>query len=126
MVNSLPNDKLLNATELKVFQDDKSKVVQMLVSAFVEYKILREKEKILVTNIIRKGEKFFSIFASSHNVFNRLLFQDCLTLSQTSPGFYVSAISPFPTTFSTHFNNCLPFLSNFKIAVCKLFQFRRV
>ena len=55
-----------------------------------------------------------------------------LTLSQTSPGFHVSAkqvfwkrcqkrrycsswaISPFPTVFSTHLDNFLPFSSNLK------------
>ena len=51
-----------------------------------------------------------------------------LALSQTSPGFYVStlkhcgkrrncslrAISPFPTVFSNHLENLLPFSSNLK------------
>ena len=36
------------------------------------------------------------------------------------------AISPFLTAFSTHLDNCLPFLSNLKIVVCRLFQFERV
>ena len=67
-----------------------------------------------------------------------------LTLSQTSPGFYVSAvqvflkhsgkrrncslraISPFPTVFSTHLERFLPFFVKFEIVVCKLFQFRRI
>ena len=67
-----------------------------------------------------------------------------LTLSQTSPGFYVSAvnvfwkhcgkrrncllqaISPFPTVFSTHLENFLPFSSVLKIVVCSVFQFGRV
>ena len=62
-----------------------------------------------------------------------------LSLSQTSSDFYVSAvqvywkhsgkrrncsqqaISPFPTVFATLRKNFLPFLSNLKIVVCKLF-----
>ena len=64
-----------------------------------------------------------------------------LTLSQTSPGFYVSvvqvfwkhcgkrrncsirAISPFPTVFSTHFGEHFAVFIKFKIIVCRLFQF---
>ena len=68
-----------------------------------------------------------------------------LTLSQTSPDFYASAvqvftkhygerrncslISPFPTVFSTLLENCPPFSAiyiKFEIDACKLFQFRLV
>ena len=36
------------------------------------------------------------------------------------------AISLFPTVFSTNLDNFMPFSSNLKCVVCKLFQFRRV
>ena len=63
-----------------------------------------------------------------------------LTLSQTSPGFYVSAvhvfkkhcgkrgncsqptISPFPTVFSTCFENFLPFSLNLKLSSANSFS----
>ena len=63
-----------------------------------------------------------------------------LTLSQTSPGFYVSAlqvfgkrcgkrrncslraISPFPTAFSTLLDNFLPFSSNLKLLSANSFS----
>ena len=63
-----------------------------------------------------------------------------LTLSQTSPGFYVSAaqvfrihcgqrrncssqaISPFPTVFSTHLEEFLPFLPNSKLSSANSFN----
>ena len=48
-----------------------------------------------------------------------------LTISQTSPDFYVSAFSPFPTVFSSTLVNFLSFSSNLKLsfANCKLFPF---
>ena len=70
-----------------------------------------------------------------------LLFWQCfLTLFQTSPGFYVSevqviwkhcakrwncsywAISPFPTVFSNHLENSLPFSSNLKLSSANSFS----
>ena len=63
-----------------------------------------------------------------------------LTLSQTSPGFYMSAlkvfwkhcgkrrncsqraISPFPTVFSTHLANFPPFSSNLKLLSANSFS----
>ena len=114
-----------------------------------------KQEKMLVT----------SIFSFSHNVFyhsqNKFQFLryfhvvvcKCfqfgqvpyfviwyLTLSQTSPGFYMSAvlvfwkhcgkrrnsssraISPFPTMFFTRLENFLPFLSNLKLSSAKSFS----
>ena len=35
-------------------------------------------------------------------------------------------IPPFPTVFSIHLDNFLPFLLQITIVVCKLFQFGRV
>ena len=73
-------------------------------------KILWEKEKMLVTSILSLSHVFylsqnkfqFLVFfiLSSANAFNVdqtkiLLFNKGLTLSQTSPGFYVSAIQVF-------------------------------
>ena len=71
----------------------------------------------------------------------RPIMKNCpLTLSQTSPGFYVPAvqvfwkhcgkrlncslrtISPFPTVFSTRLKNFLPFLSNLKLSSAKSFS----
>ena len=62
-----------------------------------------------------------------------------LTLSQTSPGFYVSAvqvfckhcgkggaISHFPTLFSNHLKNSSAIFVNCQIVVCKFSQFRGV
>ena len=112
-------------------------------------KTLLKKEKMLVT----------SIFSFSHNVFypiedrnlhlsynyfvickcfqfdlvQILLFGLELTISQTSPGFYVSALQVFRKqcgkseiarneqfllfpVFSTHLENFLPFLSNLKLS----------
>ena len=52
MVNSLPNDKILDRSKLKAFADDKIKVLKMLIFVFewVE-NIAGEKEKMLVTSI---------------------------------------------------------------------------
>ena len=43
--NSLPNDRILDVTELKAFADDKINVAQMMISAFER-----------VENILGKGE----------------------------------------------------------------------
>ena len=112
------------------------------------YKTLREKEKLLVT----------SNFSFSHSVFIRLVLQTrknqglfgkglsksviilyILTLSQTSPGFYVfwkhygkrrncslRAISPFFHTAFYPFGELLVIFVKLKIVVCKLRQFGRV
>ena len=66
-----------------------------------------------------------------------------LTLSQISPGFYVSAvqvfwkhsekrrncsqraISPFPTVFSTHFENFAPFSSNWRMSSANSFSLEK-
>ena len=105
----------------------------------IGWKTLWEKEKLLVT----------SNFSFSHNVFhsyissvrqNAALCGDWLTLSQTSPCFYVSAvqvfwkhwgkrrncssraISPFPTLFSTCLDNFLPFSSILKLSSANSFS----
>ena len=87
---------------------------------------------------MRKGEiTCDKQFSFSHNVFFPIWYLifigNELTLSQTSPGFYVSAvqvfwkhcgkrrncslraISPFPTVFSPLLESLLPFLSNLKL-----------
>ena len=71
MVNSLPNDKILDWSNLKGLADDKIKVNQNL-------EFDQEKEE----NIVGKGENA-SIFSFSHNVFRRLFFRviegrDCM------------------------------------------------
>ena len=44
-LNSLPNDKTLNQTELKAFADDNSNVAQMVIFVFDR-----------IENMVRKGE----------------------------------------------------------------------
>ena len=44
-LNCLPNDKILDITEVKTFADDKINVAQMMISVFHR-----------VENIVRKGE----------------------------------------------------------------------
>ena len=56
-VNSLPNDKILDMTKLKVFTDDKINVAQIMISVSDR-----------VENIVGKGEN-----AGYHNVFKRIL-----------------------------------------------------
>ena len=56
--NSLPNDKIIDWSKLKVFADDKLNLAKRMIGL----KKLLEKEKMLVT----------SIFSFSLNVFKRL------------------------------------------------------
>ena len=52
--------KIWNATKLKAFADDKINVAQMMISNFSsEEKILREKEKMLITSIFSFFHKVF-------------------------------------------------------------------
>ena len=70
---------------------------------------------------------------------NQVLCGKGLTLSETNPGVYVCSASlfktrwekekllvrsnsPFPTVFSTHFDNFLPFLSNLKLLSANSFS----
>ena len=63
--NSLPNDKILDLSNLKAFTDDKISVTQKV--NFVLYGI---------ENIMRKGEMLVtSILSFSHNVFKSLVAQ---------------------------------------------------
>ena len=91
--------------------------------------IVRNKQFLLFPVFSTCLDKFLSF---SSNL--KLLSANSLTLSQTSPGFHVSAvlafgkhcgkrrncskraISPFSTVFSTHLENFLPFLSNLKLS----------
>ena len=63
--NSLPNDKILDWSKLKVFADNKIKVLKMMIFVFDRVENTVGKEKMLVT----------SIFSFSHNVFKGLFTQ---------------------------------------------------
>ena len=66
MLNSLPNDKILDCSKLKTFADDKIYVTEKVKFVLGTIKkTLWEKEKMLVT----------SIFSFSHNVFKSLFLQ---------------------------------------------------
>ena len=86
--------------------------------------------EILVVRILKRPYPFLNCHnAIKSTTFSRIFVN--LTLSQTSPGFYVSevqvfrkhygkrrncssrAISPFPTVFSTRLENFVPFSWNF-------------
>ena len=83
------------------------------------------------------SRNYFSvdILTSLHNIdYHCKLRLKPLTLSQTSPGFYMSAvqvlwkhslwaISPFPTVFSTRLKNFLPFASNLPLSVWNSLKF---
>ena len=63
--NPLPDDKILDQTEVKSFADDKLSVIKTIISVFER-----------VENIMGKGEiACASNFSFSHNVFKRLLSQ---------------------------------------------------
>ena len=89
--NPFPHDKILDQTRLKAFADDKLNITKIVISVFDR-----------VENIVGKGEiACTSNFSFSHNVFKRLLsqrrqkvslFGNELTLSQTSPCFYMSVL----------------------------------
>ena len=64
LVNSLPNEKILDWSNLKAFADEIFiKVATIMTSVFDSLEKIVEKEKMLVT----------SIFSFSQNVFKRLL-----------------------------------------------------
>ena len=97
-----------------------------------------------VENIVGKQENVgYQVFSPLPIMFSKSF----LTLSQTSPGFYVSAVqfksfentvgkgeiarneqfllfsfSPFPTAFSTCLKNFLPFSSNFELSSANTFS----
>ena len=63
IINSLPNDKILDWSKFKAFADNKINVTEKL--EFVSERIV---------NIVKKGEKLFSsILSVFHNVFKKLL-----------------------------------------------------
>ena len=92
--NPLPDNKIFDWSKLKAFADEKLNVTKMIISVFDS-----------VENIVGKGEiACRSNFSFSHNVFKRLLSQrrqevslcgNGLTLSKTSPGFYMYAEQVF-------------------------------
>ena len=141
--------------------------MKMAESSPTRYKTLWEKEKLLVTSnfpfsnsvfkwlvlqprknqgLFGKGLKknstiWITIYRLPENAVGIVeYFCLLLTLSQTSPGFYVSAgqvfwkhcgkrrncsrrtISPFPTVFSTRLDNFLPFSSNLKLSSANCFS----
>ena len=91
-----------------------------------------------------KTAVFRGISVSQTPTLFSILFDESLTLSQTSPGFYVSAaqiswkhcgkrrncslraISPFPHSVFYPFEELSAIYLKFKIVVCNFFQFRRV
>ena len=122
-----------------------------------QFQIWRKWKKVIQTGRKHCGKRrkllVTSNFSFSNSVFKRLVFQRCqkvslcgngLTLFQTSPGFYMSAIqvlwkhcgkrrncswwaiSPFPTAFSTHLGKFSAIFIKFEIVVCKLFQYGTV
>ena len=66
-VNSLPNNKILDWSNLKAFADDKMNLNEKLKVVLQRLENILGKEKMLVTNI----------FSYSQNVFKNLLFQGC-------------------------------------------------
>ena len=76
IINPLPDDKILDQTELKAFADDKLNVTKMIISVFDR-----------VENIVGKGEiACTSNFSFSHSVFKRLLSQMCQKVSLSGNG----------------------------------------
>ena len=95
-------------------------------------KIRRTNDRNLIDENIEGKEELLvtSNFSFSLNVFplktflyyNRILNNCCLqTLSA-----WASAISPFPTVFSTYLDELSAIFIKFRIVVCKLFYFERV
>ena len=133
-VNSLPNNNFLDWSKFKAHAEDKINVTETLKFVLEGWKTSWEKEKMLVT----------SIFSLTYNVFKRLFFSWLLTFSQTSPGFYlfcstsllktlqekekllVSSNFYFSHSVFYHFKALSVIFIQFKIIVCKLFQFGRV
>ena len=62
VINTLPNDKILDVTKLKAFADDRINVVQMIITVFVR-----------LENILGKGEN-----AGYQHFFKRLLLSGSL------------------------------------------------
>ena len=131
--NSLPNDKILDKSNLRDLADNKISVTKKLNFFWKEWKTLQEMEKMLVTNI----------FSLSHNVFKSSFLRSFI-LSQTSPDFYCLQYKSFLKTMwekekllvasnfsSSHsvfnlFEELSAIFIKFEIVVCKLFQFGRV
>ena len=81
-INSFQNDKTIDWPNFKAFAEDNSDVAKMAKLVFDR-----------VENIAGNGE--YSIFCFTCNVFKNLLSQGPLTVSQTIPGFYMSAVQVF-------------------------------
>ena len=104
-LKSLPNDKFLGWSKLKAFADENKNVTEKL--KFVLGSVGNRLGKRLVTNIFSicyNVLKMFFFFSGSLKVgivwlrLNCCLttnFASLLTLSQTIPGFYVSAVHVF-------------------------------
>ena len=71
LLNSLPNNKILDCSNLKAFADDKMKVLKMITFVF-DWTFLFDR----IENIVGKGEMLVtSIFSFSVNVFKRVVTQ---------------------------------------------------
>ena len=153
-VKPITRRQILDSSKLKEFADDNFKFDEngRKLSKWVE-NICGEKEKLLVTS----NFSLWTISPFFHSVFKRLVSQGCqkvslcgngLTLSQTSPGLYMSGVKAFwkhllktlgekekllLTSNSSFSHNVFyplgqPFATfiKLKIVVCKLFQFEKV
>ena len=78
IVNPLPNGKILDVTKLKAFADDKLNFAEVTVSVFDR-----------VEKTVGKGENAGYQHFLHFQCFSK---PSSLTLSQTSPGFYMSAV----------------------------------
>ena len=137
-VNSLPNNNFLDWSKFKAHAEDKINVTEILKFVFGR-----------VENIVGKGENAgYQHFLLDLQCFQKAFFSRLLTLSQTSPGFYLfavqafwkhcrkrrncsfRAISIFPTVFSTifkelsaifiQFNLKLSFVNSFSLEESKI------
>ena len=62
IVNSLPNDKILEVTKLKGFADNKLNIANVTITLFNRVENTAEKEKMLVS-----GSVFYSIIDRNHH-----------------------------------------------------------
>ena len=129
------------STNIQMLCGLNAKKKKKIIALYLMLKILLQKFRVSTIHFFAQY-----ILVMAHKVitwwWNLLSFCFSLTLSETSPGFYVSAVkvfwkhcgkrrncslwalSPFPTLFSTHSFSAI--FINSKIVVCKRFQFGRV
>ena len=102
-------------------------------------KTLWEKKKMLEVSIFSFSNTIFSPIRGKFIIGAKYKVSSPLTLSQTSPGFYVSAVQVFwkhwknkklllmtihhfPTVFSSHLENFMPFSSNLRLLSANSFS----